>query len=111
MSDLWDTIPIDPVTQRPIVPKARRHADPLIDAHPTGNPCVRVFGPGPEGRRCKHCKHLFFYQMGGRYYKCALRPVTGGPGSDHRVNWPACVKFEPLDDAGEAQTSPITGHP
>ena len=29
-------------------PGLRTH-DCLVDAHPTGNPCVAVFGPGPAG--------------------------------------------------------------
>lgn len=28
------------------------------------------------------------------YYKCMLMPVTNGPGSDIRLSWPACVKWE-----------------
>ena len=59
------------------------------------NPCVRMFGRGPEGSICKICKHLDYHQPGNkRFYKCYLRPFTRGPGSDHRVRWPACAKFE-----------------
>ena len=58
------------------------------------NPML-VHGPGPEGRICRDCVHL--NQVGGTsgtYYKCDLRRNTRGPASDHRVRWPACVKFE-----------------
>ena len=58
------------------------------------NPMVKTYGYGPEGKRCKHCSHLFKKQYAGTYYKCDLRFNTNGPGSDHRVNWSACGKFE-----------------
>ena len=59
------------------------------------NPMVRVYGKGPEGIRCKHCKHLYYSQPGqNRYLKCELRPFTHGPGTDHRANWDSCLKFE-----------------
>lgn len=59
------------------------------------NPCIPAFGPGPEGATCGECSHLFRRaDTAGRYYKCDLRAVTGGPGSDHRVRWPACARFE-----------------
>ncbi len=61
------------------------------------NPLVRIFGKGPEGRKCKECKHLFVKQYASRYYKCALRVDTNGPGSDHRANYPACSKFQPKE--------------
>jgi len=96
MSTLWDDIEIDPVTQRPKLGTARRrNADPLIDSHPDGNPCVRYFGAGPEGVTCEGCVHLFGVQYSRVYYKCDLRPISGGPGTDHRVRWPACAKYEP----------------
>lgn len=62
------------------------------------NPLVRLYGEGPSGKRCKHCKHLTVKERGKNYYKCDLRTGTFGarsPKSDHRVNWPACGKFEP----------------
>ena len=62
---------------------------------PKSNPCIPAFGPGPEGATCGSCVHLF-RQGGtaGTYYKCELRRVTGGPGTAHRVRWPACARFE-----------------
>ena len=56
------------------------------------NPCIAFFGAGPTGQSCKACKHLSRVHKG--YIKCDLRHHTNGPGSDHRVNWPACAKFE-----------------
>ena len=55
-----------------------------------------IGGSGPEGKRCKHCKHLFVKRMGNKYFKCALRQNTNGPATDHRMNYQACWKFEPL---------------
>ena len=58
------------------------------------NPCIAVFGAGPEGKRCKNCSQLYRIHKGKTYLKCALRIETNGPGSDHKANWPACGKFE-----------------
>ena len=57
--------------------------------HPTG------FGSIDPAHTCKECAHSI--QVGGgrrNYWKCNLRPITGGPGSDIRLSWPACPKFE-----------------
>jgi len=58
------------------------------------NPCVQAYGPGPEGKRCKECAKLYTKHWNRRYYKCPYHGDTNGPGTDHRVNWPACAKFE-----------------
>jgi hypothetical protein len=57
------------------------------------NPMLK-WGMGPEGKRCKHCKHLVVKRYANKYFKCAHRPNTNGPGTDHRVNWAACWLFE-----------------
>ena len=62
------------------------------------NPVVRKLGPDPEGRICRDCTRLYYRQMSKRYYKCDLRKETGGPGSDHRVFWKACSRFEARGD-------------
>jgi hypothetical protein len=67
---------------------------PVDDSKLDHNPMVRSFGYGPEEKRCKHCSHLFKKQYAGTYYKCDLRINTNGQGTDHRVNWSACSKFE-----------------
>lgn len=66
----------------------------IKDARKKGNPVLKVFGPGPEGERCKNCKHLFDRSFNKTYYKCKLRNNNTSPKTDHRVNWPACGKFE-----------------
>jgi len=50
-----------------------------------------VRGPGPEGKRCKECKHL---ARNRRYYKCGLVEITHGPGTDIRLKDQACRLFE-----------------
>lgn len=62
------------------------------------NPLVRLYGKGPEGARCKGCTHLVKKR---RWWKCLLRAGTlhtSSPKSDHRCNWWACGKFEPIVD-------------
>lgn len=63
------------------------------------NPMLRLHGHGPAGARCKGCQHLTAKSRGERtWYKCDLRMGTlhkTSPKSDHRMNWPACGKFEP----------------
>ena len=75
--------------------KAKAHAiKEQLDLKLIPNPVVRIYGFGPKGQKCKGCKKLYFRQHSKRYYKCELRKETRGTGSDHRVNWPACSKFE-----------------
>lgn len=63
------------------------------------NPCVAVWGRGPEGVRCKTCRFLFWHGYGDRrYYKCEKRKLTFGPGTDHRVRWNACGLYEEAND-------------
>ena len=59
------------------------------------NPCVDLYGPAEPPRNCGGCKHLIKRGGGTRaYYKCDLRKMTKGPGTDHRVHWPACAKWQ-----------------
>lgn len=58
------------------------------------NPCVQAYGLGPDGATCKTCRRLYRKHFGKTYIKCDLRPNTRGPGSDHRVGYPACAKYE-----------------
>jgi hypothetical protein len=72
------------------------------------NPMVRAFGRGPEGKICRECRHMIVKRFAKTYYKCRFRENTNGPGSDHRVRWSACVKFEEVDHESE---TPICGDP
>lgn len=66
----------------------------LVNSRPTGNPCVAVFGLGPDGVTCKGCSHLQRRGGGSRtFLKCDLRPRTRGLGTDHRAGWPACRHY------------------
>lgn len=59
------------------------------------NPCVALFGKGPDGKTCRTCAQLM--RRGGAskvYLKCALRKNTNGPATDHRAGWMACSKYE-----------------
>ena len=60
------------------------------------NPCVTKYGLDPQGRICKNCAHLIHdYHRATWYYKCSLRKLTRGAGSDHRASWQACARFTP----------------
>lgn len=60
----------------------------------TTNPCIAVFGTGPDGVRCATCSHLQARQYANRYYKCDLRRISASTATDHRVRWDACGKYE-----------------
>jgi hypothetical protein len=64
------------------------------------NPCIAVFGDGPDGSKCKNCVQLRSKSGSKKFFKCALRTVTNGPATDHRVNWPGCAKFEQIANDG-----------
>lgn len=64
------------------------------DARFSANPCVRVYGYGPEGAACKTCRHLERRHFNRTIFKCALRNNTRSPATDHRAGWPACGKYE-----------------
>ena len=61
---------------------------------PEPNPCVRLFGKGPEAK-CKTCSHLI--RRGGcakTFLKCEFRRNTRGSATDHKAGWNACIKYE-----------------
>ena len=54
-----------------------------------------------EGRCCASCVHLVVHKPGqNKYYKCDLTVITSGPGTDWRIGWPACGRWE----AGQHRT-------
>ena len=58
------------------------------------NPCVRKYGAGPAGEKCKTCARLIQRDHhDARYYKCELRGDTHGRATDHRVGWNACAYY------------------
>ncbi len=70
--------------------------------YPEAHLMIRRHGVGPEGKRCKTCKHLYCKEYAKRYYKCELAGHKG-PNTDWRVNWPACGRHdEECEDANKA---------
>ncbi len=65
---------------------------------PEGNPCIALYGPGPDGATCKDCTQFVGICKARTYYKCQLRTNTSGPATDHKRSWPACAKFEKRED-------------
>jgi len=61
------------------------------------NPCVLLYGHGPEGKKCKECAELYAKQYAGKYFKCKVRG-DNGVKTDHRVRWNACAKFKPITE-------------
>jgi hypothetical protein len=72
------------------------------------NPMVIKYGPGPLDKRCKDCDCIGLGGTAhvGRYYKCRYRGNTSGPGTDHRVNWETCSKFNHHKKEGKEPTMP-----
>ena len=59
------------------------------------NPCIALYGAGPEDTTCKDCIHLRYpHNYPTRHWKCDLRKLTHGTATDHKVNWPACARYE-----------------
>lgn len=59
------------------------------------NHCVRAYGIGTAGVKCKSCRLLLRHRPGRKtYFKCELRKFTRGPGSDHRANWQSCSRYQ-----------------
>lgn len=71
-----------------------KHIRPKLVGKFKTNPCIDVYGPGPEGKLCKYCSRLIRKQYANTYRKCGLRKNTNGPGTDHKATWPACKKYE-----------------
>ena len=70
----------------------REKGDPTNEGQDP-NPCVKLYG-AIDGKKCKKCIHLYSKHYSKTYYKCDLRKDTNGRGTDHRVNWNACTKYE-----------------
>jgi len=61
------------------------------------NPCLALYGQGPDGKRCKDCAFLVGIVHSRTFYKCLQRTISNGPATDHRQRWPACARFEQRD--------------
>jgi hypothetical protein len=86
--------PPDAAVQAGLFPSSGNEALREVDPqYRDPNPCVRAFGVGPAGKKCGDCNRLAVRVFAKNYYKCTLRQVTAGPGTDHRVGWKACAKY------------------
>jgi len=59
--------------------------------HPMGGRLM----PDPGDRRCGNCRFHFLRTWSRSYHKCSLTDYTGGPATDIRMKWPACVEWKP----------------
>lgn len=61
-----------------------------LGLHPMGRPLLEE-----GGHTCGDCAHFVRYAHRSRsYFKCDLSKVTHGPGTDIRMGWLACNRFE-----------------
>lgn len=59
----------------------------------------------PVGERtCRDCVACVANRRAKTYWKCEKAGITGGPATDIRVSWPACVFFE--DRSGSPESDP-----
>lgn len=93
-----DSLPLEPVwgIRLPLFPEWEAAQRAKFAGKPKGrNPCIALYGRGPEGAICGECVHLKRVRYHTRQYpKCGLRTETHGAGTDHRVKWPTCGRFE-----------------
>lgn len=61
---------------------------------PKVNPCIAVWGNGPEGKKCGSCTHHYFIQWAGKYPKCSKRRDKGSASTDHSSRYDACGAYE-----------------
>lgn len=67
---------------------------PAIAAYPERLRVMHLrFGTCP-GHTCGTCRHFVRLSYHRPYYKCDLTAITHGPGTDWRVRWPACGRWE-----------------
>jgi len=92
MTDLFgnNTIPETKEEHRKRIRREQRNADGSWKI----NPMVLWYGSVNGGQTCRDCIYLCVREFAKRYYKCRLRKCSSSPTTDHRVNWPACSKFE-----------------
>jgi len=55
-------------------------------------------GSGPKGETCKSCKHSYSQTWAKKYWKCDLVKPTRGCGTDIRLKWAACSRWEKQDN-------------
>ena len=55
--------------------------------------------PGAKCGNCLHCEREEYHRK--TYFKCRLKNHTRGPGTDLRLKWRACPKWEPKEGKDE----------
>lgn len=51
-------------------------------------------GSGPAGETCGSCVHCYSPPAFRTFYKCRLVKPTHGPGTDIRLKWAACARWQ-----------------
>lgn len=76
--------------------------------HPFGLPLLKPIDPG---KTCGTCEHRYSRQPGNRkvFHKCKLFEITAGPGTDLRLKWPGCVKWEATRPASACAAQSSSG--
>lgn len=64
--------------------------------------CAAPIGSGPKGETCRTCVHSYCRTFAKSYWKCDLVKATCGTGTDIRLKWAACARWE----AKPAQENP-----
>lgn len=58
----------------------------------------QIRGGGPAGKKCADCAHLRAHRRTKTFYKCGLKKITHGPGTDIGYRDPACADFVQEND-------------
>jgi hypothetical protein len=61
------------------------------------NPCISLYGYGPEDKRCKTCDFIFCHEYRKRFWKCSQRKYSHTAKTDHRLKWDACGKYSEVN--------------
>jgi hypothetical protein len=70
-------------------------------AEKTHSGLIALYGKieGKACRQCQNCQKKHYY---AKAYVCGLMKRQTGPGTDWRVKWPACGKFQERGHNGKA---------
>lgn len=71
---------------QPMRPTKAKRGQPKGNAAPIGS--------GPDGETCLTCEHSYCVKLGKTYHKCGLVKATCGPGTDIRLKWTACSRWQ-----------------
>jgi len=91
--------PVDPKISADRARTIKRAATLARGWHPLGGKLHPDAAPADDrkapGLRCRGCVHPIAQGgVAGNYIKCDAHAITGGPGTDLRLWWPACEKWE-----------------